>query len=57
MLLALAPLLGVAITGFMGFLLGALYLLVRRNLWVGILVHGFIDTISLTAVYLGAVPQ
>jgi membrane protease YdiL (CAAX protease family) len=45
---------GVAITGLMGFLLGALYLVVRRNLWVGILVHGLVDTMSLTMIYLGA---
>ena len=45
---------GVAITGTAGFLLGALYLIVRRNLWVAILVHGFVDTLSLTALYLRA---
>ena len=44
---------GVLITGFMGLLLGLLYLLVGRNLWVVILAHGLVDTISLVAVYLG----
>ena len=44
---------GIVSTGLMGLLLGALYLVVRRNLWVSILAHGLIDTIGLTALYLG----
>ena len=45
---------GMASTGLIGLLLGALYLIVRRNLWVAILAHGLIDTIGITAAYLGA---
>ena len=43
---------GILITGSIGFMLNVLYLLVRRNLWVLILVHGFIDTLSITRLYL-----
>ena len=45
---------GVAITGFVGLLFGIVYLVSGRNLWIGILVHGLVDTASLTAVYFGA---
>jgi membrane protease YdiL (CAAX protease family) len=45
---------GVAITGFVGLLIGIVYLASGRNLWIGILVHGLVDTASLTAVYFGA---
>jgi membrane protease YdiL (CAAX protease family) len=44
---------GVILTGVMGLLFGALYLLVRRNLWIGIIAHGLIDTFSLFVIYLG----
>jgi len=44
---------GVVTTGFVGLLLGALYLLARRNLWLVILVHGLINTIALIIIYLG----
>lgn len=37
-----------------GFLLGILYLLNKRNLWMNIVCHGFIDSISLTSLYLSA---
>jgi membrane protease YdiL (CAAX protease family) len=36
-----------------GFMIGAVYLLCRRNLWVAVLTHGFIDTIGLFLVFLG----
>jgi len=45
---------GILLTGFVGFLFGMVYLLFKRNLWVAILVHALVDTISLTAIYLGA---
>jgi membrane protease YdiL (CAAX protease family) len=44
---------GVIVTGFMGFLLGGVYLLAGRNLWVVILAHGLTNTISLLLVYYG----
>ncbi|MGD8690286.1 MAG: type II CAAX endopeptidase family protein [Gammaproteobacteria bacterium] len=43
---------GMLITGSIGLLLNVLYLAVGRNLWVLILVHGFIDTFSITRLYL-----
>lgn len=39
---------------FMGLVLGVSYLLVRRNLWVTILAHGYMDTILLLQLYFGA---
>jgi membrane protease YdiL (CAAX protease family) len=44
---------GVILTGSVGLLFGAVYLLVRRNLWVTILAHGFVDTLSFVAIYAG----
>ena len=46
---------GMLMTGFVGLLLGTLYLVVRRNLWICILVHGLIDTIALSLVYAGMI--
>jgi len=43
---------GILITGSIGLLLNFLYLAVGRNLWVLILVHGLIDTYSMTRIYL-----
>jgi uncharacterized protein len=40
-------------TGCDGFMIGAAYLLTRRNLWVAIFAHGFIDTIAFAALFLG----
>ena len=48
---------GIVITGFVGFLFGLVYLLVKRNLWVTIIAHGLIDTISFIALYFGMVGQ
>jgi membrane protease YdiL (CAAX protease family) len=46
---------GVVLTGIAGFLLGAAYLLVRRNLWVTILAHGLVDTLAFVGFYLGLI--
>jgi membrane protease YdiL (CAAX protease family) len=45
---------GMVQTGFMGLALGVSYLLVGRNLWVMILAHGYMDTILMVQLYLGA---
>ena len=42
---------GIISTSEVGLLLGVLYLIFKRNLWVNIACHGFFDTISLVAVY------
>lgn len=42
---------GISSTAVVGLFLGILYLINRRNLWVNILCHGIIDTISLIAIY------
>lgn len=42
---------GVATTGSVGLVLGAVYLIARRNLIACIILHGLIDTASLTAMY------
>ena len=42
---------GMVQTGFMGLALGISYLLVRRNLWVTILAHGYLDTILILQMY------
>jgi len=44
---------GMFTTACDGLMIGAAYLLSRRNLWVAVLAHGFIDTIALGAVFLG----
>lgn len=44
---------GMLKTGCDGFLIGAAYLLSRRNLWVAVLAHGFVDTIAFGAVFFG----
>lgn len=43
---------GMIITGVLGFLIGTIYLLVQRNIWVVILAHGLIDTLSFLSIYL-----
>ena len=45
---------GIIDSGMAGLLLGGAYLLTRRNLWVPVLAHGFIDTIAVVAAYFGA---
>jgi hypothetical protein len=47
---------GIVQTTFMGLALAAAYLLVRRNLWVLILAHAYIDTLLLVQLYLGPSP-
>jgi len=44
---------GVIDSGFSGLVLGGAYVLSRRNLWVPILAHGFIDTVGVVALYSG----
>jgi uncharacterized protein len=44
---------GVIDSGFAGLVLGGAYVLSRRNLWVPILAHGFIDTFGVVALYFG----
>lgn len=44
---------GVVLTGFVGLLLGVVFLASGRNLWVAILVHGLTNTVSLVLMYLG----
>jgi membrane protease YdiL (CAAX protease family) len=47
---------GAILAGCTGLVLGLVYILGGRNLWACIILHGLIDTVSLTAVYLGAFP-
>ena len=44
---------GVLATGVIGLVLAGAYLAAGRNLWVPVLGHGLLDTLSLTAIYLG----
>lgn len=44
---------GIVASTVSGLILGAAYLLSRRNLWIPILAHGFRDTFALVAVLLG----
>lgn len=44
---------GVLDTALAGLVLGLLYLLARRNLWLPILAHGIIDTIGILLIYAG----
>ncbi len=43
---------GMIATGMIGFLLGAVYVFHRFNLWYAIFTHGFINTVGVTAIYL-----
>jgi membrane protease YdiL (CAAX protease family) len=47
---------GVLVTGLVGLVLGAVFLAGRRNLVACILLHALVDTVSLTAMFLGVVP-
>jgi CAAX protease family protein len=40
-------------SAFAGLVLGAAYMLSRRNLWASVLAHGFIDTFAIIAVLMG----
>jgi membrane protease YdiL (CAAX protease family) len=44
---------GVLDTALAGLILGLLYLLARRNLWLPILAHGLIDTVGFLLIYAG----
>jgi len=44
---------GLVSAGAIGLVLGALFLLYKRNLWPLILAHGLVDTLVFTALYLG----
>ena len=43
---------GLIVTGAIGVAFGTAFLLFKRNLWPLVLVHGIIDTLSFTAMYL-----
>jgi membrane protease YdiL (CAAX protease family) len=43
---------GAVVTGGIGLAFGTLFLLFRRNLWPLILLHGVIDTLTFTALYM-----
>ena len=47
---------GIIQTAFMGLALAASYLLVKRNLWVLVLAHAYMDTLLLVQLYLGPAP-
>lgn len=44
---------GMVDSAMAGLILGAVYILSKRNLWVCILAHGFIDTFAVVSLYLG----
>ena len=44
---------GVVDSGFAGLVLGCAFMASRRNLWACILAHGFIDTVSVVALFFG----
>ena len=43
---------GMIATGMIGFLLGAVYVFHRFNLWYAMFTHGFINTVGIIAIYL-----
>lgn len=48
---------GLVTTTAIGIAFGAAFLLLKRNLWPLVLVHGIVDTINFTALYLGLEEQ
>lgn len=44
---------GLVMTAAIGVAFGAAFLLLKRNLWPIVLVHGLVDTVNFTALYLG----
>ena len=44
---------GGLLAGFLGLVFGILYYATKRNLWICIILHGLIDTASMTFLYLG----
>jgi len=47
---------GAILAGGTGLVLGLVYVAGGRNLWACIVLHGLVDTVSLTALYFGAMP-
>jgi membrane protease YdiL (CAAX protease family) len=45
---------GVIMTGLIGVVFGAIYLLGSRNLWACIILHGIVDFVTVTAFFMGA---
>jgi len=43
---------GMIVTGLTGFILGAIFVLCRYNLWYAMLSHGFMNTAGILAIYL-----
>ncbi len=43
---------GMIATGMIGFVLGAVYVYHRFNIWYAIFTHGFVNTVGITAMYL-----
>lgn len=44
---------GQILTGFVGLILGQLYIFNDRRIWLNVFVHGFINTFSMTLLFLG----
>jgi membrane protease YdiL (CAAX protease family) len=44
---------GALVAGLLGVVLGSVYLFSGRNLWAGIILHGLIDSTTITIVFLG----
>jgi len=44
---------GQILTGLIGIILASIYVLNKRNLWLNILTHGFVNTIIMTLLYIG----
>jgi membrane protease YdiL (CAAX protease family) len=43
--------------GAIGLVLGFVWLFTERNLWAGIAIHGLLDLLAMTAIYLGVMPH
>jgi len=46
---------GILLTGTTGLLIGAAFLLVRRNLWPLVIAHGLINTISFVDMFFNGI--
>ena len=46
---------GQILVGIVGLILAVVYVVSKRNLWLNILTHGFVDTISLLVLYFGLI--
>jgi membrane protease YdiL (CAAX protease family) len=44
---------GFIVTGAIGLAFGSMFLLFKRNLWPVIMLHGVIDTLTMSAIYFG----